>query len=463
MQAFRKLSYALLAASSALLVACGGGSSGSDTGVLKVVTASAADTSSSSGGQDVLVAGTATTTRYALSSMTWQVQAVTAGAPALVTTNGDCPTAVKSTQQGTNSGGQTYTTSNWQCSVDVKAPRLTADAQYQLILTAMDSNGTVDTHVTALTVKASQASGSPLTADAGSALSLTSGAQAQLQCLGSGGQLATGSAYTFQWVQVAGADAALTLSSNQTASPTFNAPAVASATTVTLQCRVTDDSGMTATASKAVTINPVQGNVLVVNTLTSSTVAPGQSVALDGSSSGWFNAGAAATGPQLYYQWTQTGGPTLSIANPNQARASITIPTNITASTVYTFHLDVADAPFGATAAHTASGDVSVTADPQGLLNLSLDLPSQSVASNVAVLMTAKASSLATSPVYYSWTQISGPSVAIGGALTAQAGFVGPTVSSPTTFVFRVTAGFQPITGGYAGVASQDEVVVITP
>ena len=182
MQAYRKLSTLLLVAVSAALSACGGGSGGSSTGVLKVVTASASDTASSSGGQDVLVSGTAVTGQYAMSAMTWQAQPITAGAPALVLTNGNCATAVKSSQQGTNAGGQTYTTSNWQCTVDVKAPSLTADAQYQLLLTATDSNGTIDTHVTTLTVKASQSSAATLTADAGSTLTVTSGSQGQLQC-----------------------------------------------------------------------------------------------------------------------------------------------------------------------------------------------------------------------------------------------------------------------------------------
>ena len=462
MQAYRKLSTLLLVAVSAALSACGGGSGGSSTGVLKVVTASASDTASSSGGQDVLVSGTAVSNQYAMSAMTWQAQPITAGAPALVLTNGNCTTAVKSSQQGTNAGGQTYTTSNWQCTVDVKAPSLTADAQYQLLLTATDTNGTIDTHVTALTVKASQSSAATLTADAGSTLTITSGNQGQLQCLGSGGQLATGSAYTYQWLQVAGANTAVTLSATNAASPTFNAPAVTATTTVTLQCRITDDAGTTATASKSIVINPSQGLTLVVSAGSSSVVAPGQTVTLNGSATAWSGAASGTVLPQLYYQWTQTSGPTLSITNANQQSASVVIPTDITDSTPYSFQLLVADEPFGATAAHSGSANVNVTADPEGQLSLSLSVPSQAVASNVAALMTATVNSTA-SPVYYLWTQISGPTVALGGALTPQAGFVGPVVTQPTTFVFRVTAGFKPITGGYAGVASEDAVVVVTP
>jgi len=463
MQVFRKFTYALVAVSAAGLVACGGGNSSS--GVLKVVTASAADTASVSGGQSLVVAGTATSARYALSTVTWQVQAITSGAPDLTLTNADCSTASKTNQTGTNDGGTSYTTSTWGCSVSVKAPQTSTDEQYQLLLTATDSNGSVDTHTTTLTVAANTTSSSStaLTADAGSALTLTSGNSGQLNCLASGGDLDSGSSYTYQWVQTSGADAAITLSDSTSQSPTFTAPSVSAVTTVVMQCRATDDSSTTATANKTIVIDPAAGAVLIADAGNASNVAPGESVTLNGSGTGWFQAGSQVTGTQLYYQWTQTSGPTVTLTNPNQVSTTFTVPTDITDVTQYSFQLLAQDTAIGTTPTNSSTANVNVTADPEGTLDLSLASASQSVTSNTAVLMTADVSSSVTSTVYYSWTQISGPTVSIGGSLTSEAGFVAPVVTEATTFVFRVTAGFKPISNGYAGVATQDEVVVVTP
>ena len=151
---------------------------------------------------------------------------------------------------------------------------------------------------------------------------------------------------------------------------------------------------------------------------------------------------------------------TAKISNANSQTANFTAPADLTDATSYSFRLDVADAPFGLAPTRTATAEVKVSADPAGALNLTVPLPSQSVSKSTAVFLQAKASSNA---AYYSWTQVSGPTVALGGALTSTAGFVAPKVTEATTFVFRVTAGFKPIVGGYAGVASVDAVVVVNP
>ncbi|RTL35923.1 MAG: hypothetical protein EKK53_23550 [Burkholderiales bacterium] len=452
---------ATIALATAILVACGGGGGAAGPGgTVQLVSASSPDTATVEGGTDVTVNGAGTTQRYAMDTMAWQIQAVSAGAPAVVLTNSDCAIATKSDQTGTNSGGQAFTNSNWSCSTTVKAPRVGTDAQYQLLLQTKDKNGGTDTHVTTLTVKGTPMGGTPLVVDVGSAQAAAVGDRVQLNCLASGGQLAAGSKYSYQWVQTGGANAAVTLSDTRAAAPSFNAPAVAATTPVALQCRVTDDAGTTATATKTVSISPTTGTVLVASAGSSSTVVPGANVNLDGSKTGWFLFGQSVTGPQLFYHWTQVSGPSVTISNANSQTAYFTAPADLTDATSYSFRLDVADAPFGLAPTRTATAEVKVSADPAGALNLTVPLPSQSVSKSTAVFLQAKASSNA---AYYSWTQVSGPTVALGGALTSTAGFVAPKVTEATTFVFRVTAGFKPIVGGYAGVASVDAVVVVNP
>lgn len=458
----------LLTATSILsmaLAGCGGGGGADDSSAgLQLVRASAADSISVNGGDAIVVPGNARTERNAMDLVTWQLQAVSSGAPTLVLENKDCAVAVRNDVTSKNSGGKDYTQSDWSCSAQIKAPNTDSDKSYQLVLTAKDKAGNSSSHVTALTVKASTAASVPITAAAGPTVSLVAGQSGRLSCLAQGGNVASPGAYAYQWVQTDGVAALLTLSDPKVPTPTFVAPATSAATNAVMQCRATDDAGATAVVTQTVQITASPDPVLIVNAGAASMVAPGATVTLDGSKTGWFSpTGSAVAGRATFFRWTQVAGSTVPVGSSDTAQATVRIPADLVDATSFAFQLDVSDQPFGTPGAILKSATVSVTADPAGSLRLSLPQPSISAKVGASVPMVVTIPSNVSVPVFYSWTQISGPSVAIGASRTSSAGFVAPVVTIPTTFVFRVSAGFKAISGTYPGVSSDDLVVVVSP
>lgn len=452
--------YPVLAIVAAAVSACGGGGgAGGGTGAppATVQVSAGADVAidSSSG---LTVQGSATSTKVALAQMVWSAQAVDPNSPALVLANDKCQTASKSDTPGTNAGGQSYTTSNWACGLGVKAPQLKQDAVYLLTLNASDSSGASATSTARLTVRAaSTVPSGQVHVDAGQPVQVVSGTVQSINCLASGGNAPTG--YQFQWVQIDAPDTTLSLANKNSQQSQFTAPAVAAPVTVQLECRATDDAMVTGTAIKKITVVPGDKDLtLVASAGQPSQVVPGSTVTLDGSASAWFNAaGAKTAGAMLHYSWSQVAGPAVQIANPTVQSPTFAVPSTLDKPTDYQFKLTVTS-DSGA----KSEASVTVTSNPASALNLSLLQSSRAVGKGDAVQLYAVTAPSAQGKTYFSWTQISGPSVPLGGGATSTAGFVVPTDATiGTTYVFRVSAGFSPISGTYLGIQSVDQVVMV--
>ena len=177
--------------------------------------------------------------------------------------------------------------------------------------------------------------------------------------------------------------------------------------------------------------------------------------------------GGASKSPnngQLFYLWTQTEGPLVSLSNTNTATPSFLSPI-VTSPTRLTFQLNATTAqissPSQAGAAETDS--VSVYVLPYTPLSLSVTGASV-VASNIAVLMSVQATP-ADATLNYRWTQVAGPSVTLTRATTSRASFVSPILTgSSVDLLFEVAVSRKPIaTAAPEEIVRSDVAVRVNP
>jgi MYXO-CTERM domain-containing protein len=127
-----------------------------------------------------------------------------------------------------------------------------------------------------------------------------------------------GTTLTYHWAQVDPQTVILT--GADTAAPTFTAPEVTGAPVV-LEFGVTVSDGLaSATATITVTVTNVN-RPPVANAGAPQTVTEGTVVHLDGAASSDPDAGTTLT-----YIWTQTGGPAVTLTDPNTPTPSFTAP-----------------------------------------------------------------------------------------------------------------------------------------
>ncbi len=180
------------------------------------------------------------------------------------------------------------------------------------------------------------ASNTAPTANAGTAQTVASGASVTVS--GSGSD-AESDPLTYQWTQTAGTTVSLTGST--TATLGFTAPTLAvgaSNETLTFSLVVNDGTVDSAADTVVITVNPPANTAPVAEAGTAQTVASGASVSLSGS-------GTDGDGHSLTYEWTQTGGTSVSLAGGTTTTPDFTAPTLAinAADEVLTFALTVND------------------------------------------------------------------------------------------------------------------------
>lgn len=179
---------------------------------------------------------------------------------------------------------------------------------------------------------------------------------------------------------------------------------------------VSDGRGGTDTSQVAVdwTVNTppsVSGPVVLAP---SAPVLPGSNYTLD--------AGTVTDvdGQDLDYTWTQTGGPNVSLNDPNAANPSFPVPTQ---GGTFTFTVTISDGVNSITQTVT----VTLTVDQTPTADAGADQTLANVAPGTVVTLDGSASSDPEgAQLTYTWRQISGPAVALQNASSATPSFVYP-------------------------------------
>ncbi|OJT25841.1 hypothetical protein BO221_08325 [Archangium sp. Cb G35] len=297
-------------------------------------------------------------------------------------------------------------------SASFTAPETDSGETLSFVLTVSDGTASVSDTVNVVVVPVNRApvvTASPVTVDERSTASLVATASDP-----------DGDALTYNWVQVSGP--AVELSGANTATATFSTGEVPADRVLTFRVTVSDGE---ASATRDVTVN-----VRNVNRAPTANAGPAISavsqttVNLEGS-------GLDPDGGTLTYQWTQVGGPWVTLAGADTATPSFLAPA-VRSSTDLVFRLVVRDGSLS-----SDPSTVTVTVSPSG---------NQAPVAKARILLSGSQESMtldgsASSDVdgdalSYQWEQIGGPAMQLANANQA---VLNVDVPASGTYSFRLT------------------------
>jgi hypothetical protein len=254
---------------------------------------------------------------------------------------------------------------------------------------------------------------------------------------------------TYSWTQIAGAPA-VTLVDANTAHPTFLAPALNigglnDGTTLTFQLVVNDGKVDSEPSTVNVRVSNVNhaplGDAGMDQTIPSNSL-----VTLDGSLS------ADTDGDTLTYTWVQTDGPQVDLSSTITATTSFTAPVAGPSGLVLKFQLTVDDGYGGVTSDEVIVNVTYVNHSPVA----NAGLP-KVVNEGSTVTLDGGASDPDGNPLAITWTQVSGPPVALTDVGTLSPCFTAPFVTrAEDNVVLRLA-----VDDGYGGTASSDMIIHI--
>lgn len=223
-------------------------------------------------------------------------------------------------------------------------------------------------------------------------------------------------------------------------------PVPSGSQTLTFQLIVNNGNQDSAPATVNITVKHVN-HVPVADAGPSQTVGEGAPVTLDGSAS------YDPDSDPLTYQWTQTGGPAVTLSSPTAVKPTFTAPAVSSGSVTLSFFLIVSDGSL------SSSAQVSIIVEHVNHPPVANAGSNQTVNEGKLVTLSGTAS---TDPdgdaLSYAWSQMSGTPVTLSTPDSANTTFTAPVVSAAgqtLAFLLEVT---DP--GGLSATTSVDVTVV---
>ncbi len=310
---------------------------------------------------------------------------------------------------------------------DFAAPLVAAQTTLTFELTVTDDLGAQDTDTVDIVIDTFNL---PPIANAGPDQAVTGLTPVNLD--GTGSSDPDGGVSAYAWTQTAGPG--VTLINGDTATPSFTAPSVTMAETLTFRLAVTDNDPLNPKRSA----DTVDITVEPPNAPPTADAGPDQSVtersavSLDGTGS------TDTDGTIASYAWTQTAGASVTLTNADTAAPAFTAPGVDAAGETLTFELTVIDDDGDA---NTDPVDIVVNNDP------ALTTPPTAVAGadqvvsagDIVTLNGTFSSDGDGTITAYDWNQTGGTTIPLSNANTAVATFTAPATPETLTFELQVT------------------------
>jgi hypothetical protein len=228
------------------------------------------------------------------------------------------------------------------------------------------------------------------------------------------------------WLQTGGP--AVTLNTSNPAAPTFLTPDVTASTILTFRLTATCPDGGNRSDTGTFTILNTNRPPVAYASAAPPIAYEGDSIVLHSTAPTGTPASSDPDGDALFYLWTQTAGPAVTLANAGTATASFTAPTTGSAYTLQ-FQLRVSDR---ATGGLNSTAPVVVNISPNSLPPIAtLHCPEQ-IGEHGHVLLDGSASSAGNGgTLSYAWSQIQGsPAIIIGNEIGNTVEFDAPALTT---------------------------------
>ena len=311
-------------------------------------------------------------------------------------------------------------------SIAFTAPDVAADTNLSFHLTVTDSANLIDTDTVVVTVLDNTA---PI-ANAGSNQRVNESTSVQLDASASSD--AEDHSLDYLWQQVDSSAYPVELDNANSATPSFDAPAVAADTELIFQLTVTDSLGKSSDANVSITV--VYNAPPTAEAGDDKQVNENQLVQLDASAS----SDAEDQASDLDYLWLQvdSSGYSIKLSEAQIAQPTFTTP-EVAADTDLIFQLTVTDS-LGKSSDANVTISVVYNAPPSAQARA---VPQEVYEGLLAQLDAAASSDAEDTDLEYSWTQVdsSGYRVDLSDPNSAQPTFTAPEVEANTELVFRLT------------------------